>query len=83
MQLFITDYSPYVRMTRILIREKGLETRVEEVSARTRVKNSAYYEVNVSGRVPYLRGSNGFEVQGSRLILEYLDQLDGLSLIHI
>lgn len=77
MQLFITDYSPYVRMTRILIREKGLETRVEEVSARTRVKNSAYYEVNVSGRVPYLRGSNGFEVQGSRLILEYLDQLDG------
>ena len=76
MQLFITEYSPYVRMTRILLREKGLQARVEEVAARTREKNSPYYEVNSSGRVPYLLGSNNVAVQGSRLILEYLDQLD-------
>lgn len=76
MQLFITEFSPYVRMTRILLREKGLQASVEEVVALTRKKNSPYYEINPSGRVPYLRGSNGLEVQGSRLILEYLDQLD-------
>ena len=81
MQLFITEYSPYVRMTRILVREKGLHTRVEEVSARTRTKNSPYYDVNVSGRVPYLRGPDGLEIQGSRLILEYLDQLDGQQIL--
>ena len=69
MQLFITEYSPYVRMTRILLREKGLQARVEEVAARTREKNSPYYEVNSSGRVPYLLGSNNVAVQGSRCLL--------------
>jgi len=79
MQLFITEFSPYVRMTRVLLREKGLQARVEEVVADTRIENSPYYKVNVSGRVPYLLGSINAdvkEVQGSRLILEYLDQLD-------
>jgi len=79
MQLFITEFSPYVRMTRILLREKGLQDRVKEITAHTRTKDSPYYEVNLSGRVPYLLESNGadmHEVQGSRLILEYLDQLD-------
>lgn len=63
-------------MTRILLREKGLQTRVEEVIARTRRKDSPYYEINPSGRVPYLLQSDGFSVEGSRLILEFLDQLD-------
>lgn len=85
MQLFITEYSPYARMTRILLREKCLESRVEEVMARTREKNSPYYELNVSGRVPYLLQADGAdgvkEVTGSRLILEYLDQLDDTPLL--
>lgn len=85
MQLFITEFSPYVRMTRILLREKNLQTRVEEIIARTRKKNSPYYEINVSGRVPYLLhsdgGEGGLRVVGSRLILEYLDQLDGTSIL--
>lgn len=81
MQLFITQYSPYVRMTRILLREKDLQTRVEEVVARTREKNSPYYELNASGRVPYLLQKNGVGIQGSRLILEYLDQLDETPLL--
>jgi len=76
MQLFITEFSPYVRMTRVLLREKGLQDQVKEVIAHTRKKDSPYYQVNISGRVPYLLESNGAEVQGSRLILEYLDQLD-------
>ncbi len=81
LQLFITEYSPYVRMVRILVREKKLQAHVEEVPARTRIRNSPYYDVNVAGRVPFLRSSKGVEVQGSRLILEYLDQHDGCPIL--
>lgn len=76
MQLFVTEYSPYARVARILLREKNLQPRVEEVIARTRKRNSPYYEIYPAGRVPYLALSDGSGVEGSRLILEYLDQLD-------
>jgi len=76
MQLFVTEFSPYSRMTRILLREKKLQPPVDEVIARTREKNSPYYEINASGRVPCLVRSDGIGLEGSRLIMEYLDQLD-------
>ena len=76
MQLFVTQFSPYGRMTRILLREKNLQHKVDEVLARTREKNSPYYDINPSGRVPYLLRSDGIGFEGSRLILEYLDKLD-------
>lgn len=81
-KLFITEFSPYARMTRILCREKGLLSRVEEVIARTREVNSPYYKINFSGRVPYLLRSDGIGIAGSRLILEFLDQLQEDRLLH-
>ena len=36
MKLYVTDTSPYARMARIMVLEKGLEARVEVLPARTR-----------------------------------------------
>ena len=54
MKLYITEGSPYARIARVAIIEKGLENRVEIILAKTRSANSPYYGVNPSGRVPYL-----------------------------
>jgi glutathione S-transferase len=77
MQLYITPGSPYARMARIVVIEKGLQNRVEIISAKTRVADSPYYEINPSGRVPYLICDDGIRFEESHLICAYLDQLDG------
>lgn len=77
MKLYITPGSPYARMARIVILEKGLEERVEIVVARTRAPDSPYYEINPSGRVPYLVLDDGVGLEESQLICDYLDRLDG------
>jgi glutathione S-transferase len=77
MKLYITAGSPYVRMARIVVLEKGLESRVEIIVARTRAANSPYYTINPSGRVPYLIRDDGVGMEESALICAYLDHLDG------
>ena len=77
MKLYISDTSPYARMARIVVHEKGLGARVEEVQARTREAHSPYYEVNPSGRIPYLITDEGQGIEGSALVCRYLDELDG------
>ena len=77
MQLYITPGSPYARMARIVVIEKGLQNRVEIISAKTRVADSPYYEINPSGRVPYLICDDGIRFEESHLICAYVDQLDG------
>lgn len=77
MKLYITEGSPYARMVRIFILEKGLQDRVEIVIAQTRQSNSPYYSINPSGRVPYLIREDGVGLEESALIMDYLDQLDG------
>ena len=64
-------------MARIVVLEKALERRVEIVLAKTRVAGSPYYEINPSGRVPYLVRDDGVGVEESALICAYLDRLDG------
>jgi len=54
MKLYITPGSPYARIARVVILEKGLKGRVEIVVAQTRLADSPYYKINPSGRVPYL-----------------------------
>ena len=54
MKLYVTFTSPYARLARILVIEKTLEDRVEIIAAKTRVADSPYYQINPSGRVPYL-----------------------------
>ncbi|MBE0626976.1 MAG: glutathione S-transferase N-terminal domain-containing protein [Burkholderiales bacterium] len=77
MKLYITLGSPYARMTRIVVFEKGLQSRVETVAAKTRVAHSPYDRINPSGRVPYLALDGGGGLEESALICAYLDHLDG------
>lgn len=77
MKLYITEASPYARIARVVTLEKGLQSRVEIVIARTRVAESPYYRINPSGRVPYLVLDDGVGLEESALICEYLDRIDG------
>lgn len=76
MKLYITPGSPYARMARIVVLEKGLERRVEIIAAQTRLANSPYYRINPSGRVPYLVTDDGVGMEESVLICDFLDSLD-------
>jgi glutathione S-transferase len=77
MKLYITPGSPYARMARVVVLEKGLASRVEIVAAKTRMADSPYYGVNPSGRVPCLVCDDGVGLEESALICSYLDHLDG------
>ena len=82
MQLYYTRTSPYARLARMVILEKGLESRVELIEAATRTPNSPYYVINPSGRVPYFVRDDGRSMEDSQLIALYLDHLDGNPRLH-
>jgi glutathione S-transferase len=82
MKLYVTLTSPYARLARILVLEKNLEDSVEIIAAKTRVANSPYYQINPSGRVPYLVDDAGVGMEDSQLICAYLDNLDGKPRFH-
>jgi glutathione S-transferase len=82
MKLYITPTSPYARLARILVIEKGLSDHVEIIQARTRLVDSPYYQINPSGRVPYLVTDEGVGMEDSQLICAYLDSLDSRPRFH-
>ena len=82
MQLYVTLTSPYARLARIVVIEKGLENRVEIVEAKTRTPDSPYYRINPSGRVPYLVNDEGVGIEDSQVICAFLDNLDGKPRFH-
>ena len=82
MKLYVTFTSPYARLARILVIEKSLEDRVEIIAAKTRVADSPYYQINPSGRVPYLVDESGVGMEDSQVICAYLDSLDGKPRFH-
>ena len=82
MKLYVTYTSPYARLARIVVIEKGLEGEVEIIEAKTRTPNSPYYRINPSGRVPYLVDDAGVGMEDSQLICAYLDGLDGRPRFH-
>lgn len=77
MKLYSGPGSPYARIVRVVILEKGLVDRVEIVPTQTRVPDSPYYAINPSGRIPYLLRDDGTGIEDSALIGSWLDQLDG------
>src|SRR5262250_638404 len=77
MKLYVTFGSPHARLARMVVVEKGLEGRVEILEAKTRTTGSPYYQINPSGRVPYLVDNAGVGMEDSQLICAYLDELDG------
>lgn len=86
MRLYITPTSPYGRIVRIVLQEKGLAGLVTVVSAQTRTPGSPYYDDVPSGRVPYLDPDDGSApgrgLEDSALICRYLDQFDGAPRLH-
>lgn len=82
MKLYVTPMSPYARLARIMVIEKGLGDRVEVIQAKTRTAGSPYYQINPSGRVPYLVTDDGMGMEDSPLICAYLDSLDGKPRFH-
>src|SRR5689334_24597918 len=82
MKLYVTPGSPYARLARIMVIEKGLEDRVEIVAAKTRAPGSPYYQINPSGRVPYLVDDAGIGMEDSQVVCAYLDRLDGAPWLH-
>jgi glutathione S-transferase len=82
MKLYVTRNSPYARLARIVVVEKGLESRVEILEAKTRTPDSPYYRINPSGRVPYLVDDAGIGMEDSQFICAYLDGLDGKPRLH-
>lgn len=77
MKLYVTFTSPYARIVRTVVLEKGLADRIDVVEAKTRQAGSSYYQTNPSGRVPYLVRDDGTGMEDSQLIIAYLDGLDG------
>ena len=82
MKLYVTYTSPYARLARIMVLEKALGDRVEIIEAKTRTAGSPYYQINPSGRVPYLVDDTGVGMEDSQLICAYLDALDGKPRFH-
>jgi glutathione S-transferase len=82
MKLYVTYGSPYARLARIIVIEKAIEDRVEIIKAKTRTPGSPYYQINPSGRVPYLIDDTGVGMEDSQLICAYLDGLDGEPRFH-
>jgi hypothetical protein len=79
MKLYVTFTSPYARLARIVVLEKGLQDRVEVIAAQTRVASSPYYRINPSGRVPYLIDDAGVGMEDSRLEARARSLCDGIA----
>ena len=77
MKLYVTLTSPYARIVRVLIIEKGLEDRVEIEPVATRTQDTPLLVINPSERVPTLVNDDGVMFEESALICAYLDSLDG------
>jgi glutathione S-transferase len=79
MKLYFNAASPYVRKVRLLIREAGLEARVEEVqTAVSPVKaNAELARANPLVKIPTLVTDDGMALFDSPVICEYLDSLAG------
>ena len=76
MKVLTTLTSPYGRMARALIVEKGFEDRVEVVPCRTRTPDTPVLDHNPSGRVPTLVTDDGTVFEDSALVCAYLDSLE-------
>ena len=83
MELFVTLTSPYARLARAVIIEKGLQDRVKITPIQTRTPDSPLYAINPSGRVPTLVTDDGTVFEESAVICAFLDHLDGARIFEI
>jgi glutathione S-transferase len=75
MKLYISTASPYARKCRIVVREKGLAERIEEIVADPYANDPALLAANPVVQVPTLIAEDGRPLTDSPVICEYLDAL--------
>ncbi len=76
MRLYISSGSPFVRKCRVVVREKGLLDRVEEVTMAFPYKEGPeFLAANPIGQVPALATDDGQVMADSPLICAYLDSI--------
>lgn len=73
MRLHTSAASPFARKARVMLREKGLSGRIEELTAEFPYKDSAYTRINPLGQVPALETDEGLVLFNSPVICAYLD----------
>jgi glutathione S-transferase len=77
MRLFYSRPSPYARKCRIVVREKGLLGRVEEVLADPYANDASLLAANPIAQVPALVDDEGAAFTDSPIICAYLDEISG------
>lgn len=77
MQLYYAAASPFARKARVLIREKGILARVEEISVNPLADPKELLAANSLGKIPALVLADGYALFDSPVICEYLDTISG------
>jgi len=82
MHLVMSPASPFVRKVRVMLRETGLASRVEEVRVATTPLKTApeVWAANPLGKIPALVRDDGPALYDSRVITRYLDSLAPVTL---
>lgn len=80
MHLYINTTSPFVRLVRLAIEEKGLSDRVQLEIVDPWADPEMFLRANPAGRVPVLTTDDGHVISEAHLILRYLDALAGPSI---
>ena len=75
MKLFYTHNSPFARVARVFLREKGLRDRVEEVLAKLRGPENVILRHGPAGKAPALLTGAGRLLTETPVICAYLDTL--------
>lgn len=75
MHLYINTTSPFVRIVRLAIEEKGLADKVELEIVDPWADPDAFLKANPAGRVPVLTTDDGHVIAEAHLILRYLDEI--------
>jgi len=80
MQLHYSDLSPFARKVRIVLLEKGLDSRVEKVEVSPYEPGGQLLLANPLSKVPTLVLDDGTALYDSAVICDYLDSLTGTPL---
>jgi len=80
MRLFANTTSPFVRLVRLAIAEKGLSDQIEVEIVDPWADPSHFLAANPAGRVPTLVTDDGHAIAEAHLILRYLESLAGPSI---
>ncbi len=75
MKLYANPTSPFVRVVRMALHEKGLADSVQVMMVNAWADAPEFLDANPAGRVPVLVGDDGVRLAEAPLILHYLDTL--------